>query len=68
MQAENRYEPFPPLSCQYLQWLCHGKTCLNIFVVVVPKEGLAGGGSANPSIGMTPPRQSFFWYDTNYRI
>ena len=25
----------------YLE-LCHGNTCLKIFVVVVPKEGLAG--------------------------
>ena len=23
--------------------LCHGKTSLKIFVVVIPKEGLAGG-------------------------
>ena len=22
--------------------LCHGKTCIKIFVVVIPKEGLAG--------------------------
>ena len=35
--------------------LCHVKTCLKIFVVVIPKEGLVGGD---------PP----IWYDTNYRI
>ncbi len=31
----------------------HEKTDLKVFVVVVPKEGLAGGGLANPSLGMT---------------
>ena len=31
--------------------LCHGKTDLKIFVIVIPKEGLAG---ANPSFRMTP--------------
>ena len=34
--------------------LCHEKICLKIFVIVIPKEGLAGGwGPANPSFGMT---------------
>ena len=31
----------------------HEKTNLKIFVVVIPKEGLAGWGPANPSLGMT---------------
>ncbi len=35
----------------------HRKTDLKIFVVVIPREGLVGG-----------PRQSFFWYDTDYKI
>ena len=34
----------------------HTKTGLDISVVVIPKEGLAGSG------------QSFFWYDTDCRI
>ena len=33
---------------------CHEKSDLKVFVVVIPKEGLAGGGSTNPSVGMTP--------------
>ncbi len=41
----------------WLVWLilelCHGKTCLKIFVAVIPKEGLTGGGPTNP-FGMTP--------------
>ena len=32
----------------------HGKTDLEVFVVVIPKEGLAGWGPANPSLGVTP--------------
>ena len=32
----------------------HEKTDLKVFVVVIPKEGLAGLGPANPSLGMTP--------------
>ncbi len=35
---------------------CHEKTDLKVFVVVIPKEGLVG------------PHQSFFGYDTDYRI
>ncbi len=35
-------------------WLRHEKTDLKIFVVVIPKEGLAGWGPTNPSLGMTP--------------
>ena len=30
------------------------QTLIKIFVVVIPKEGLAGWGPANPSFGMTP--------------
>ncbi len=39
--------------------LCHAKTGLKIFVVVIPKEGLAGGprGLNNLSFGMTPTRE-----------
>ncbi len=33
--------------------LCPEKMCLKIFLVVIPKEGLAGSGPANPSLGMT---------------
>ncbi len=29
-------------------------TDLKVFVVVIPKEGLAGWDPANPSLGMTP--------------
>ena len=29
------------------------KTGLNVFVVVIPKEGLVGWGPANPFLGMT---------------
>ena len=32
----------------------HEKTDLKVFVVVIPKDGLAGWGPANPSLGMTP--------------
>ena len=32
-----------------------------MFVFVIPKEGLFGVGSANPSFGMTPPIK----YDTH---
>ena len=33
---------------------CHEKTDLKVFIVVMLKEGLAGWGPANPSLGMTP--------------
>ncbi len=33
---------------------CHEKTDFKVFVIVMPKEGLAGWGPANPSLGMTP--------------
>ncbi len=33
---------------------CVVATDLKVFVVVIPKEGLAGWGPANPSLGMTP--------------
>ena len=32
---------------------CHTKTGLKIFVIVIPKESLAGTRSAKPSFGMT---------------
>ncbi len=32
----------------------HEKKDLKVFVVVIPKEGLAGWGPINPSLGMTP--------------
>ncbi len=35
----------------------HKKTELKVFVVVIPKEGLAGWGPTNPSLGMTPTRE-----------
>ncbi len=35
------------------------KTGLNVFVVVIPKEGLVGWGPANPSLGMTPTTEYF---------
>ena len=31
----------------------HEKTDLKVFVVIIPKEGLAGWGPANPSLGIT---------------
>ncbi len=34
--------------------LCHEKMYLKVFVIVIPKEGLAGWGPANPSFGKTP--------------
>ncbi len=34
-----------------------------VFVVVIPKEGLAGWGPANPSLGMTP---TIKYYSTNF--
>ncbi len=30
------------------------QTLLKVFVVVIPKEGLAGWGPASPSLGLTP--------------
>ena len=30
------------------------KTDLKVFVIVIPKEGLAGWGPTNPFLGMTP--------------
>ena len=32
----------------------HKKIDLKVFVDVIPKEGLAGWGPANPSLGMSP--------------
>ena len=32
----------------------HEKTDLKVFVVAILKEGLAGWGPANPSLGITP--------------
>ncbi len=32
----------------YNNELCRGKMCLKIFVVVIPKEGLAGGAPPIP--------------------
>ncbi len=32
----------------------HEKTDLKIFVLIIPKEGLAGWGPANPSLDVTP--------------
>ena len=49
---------------EYNYEVCHGKTDLKVFVLVIPKEGLAGG--APPIILLA--RQSFFWYDTTYKI
>ncbi len=37
------------------------KTDLKVFVVVIPKEGLAGWGPANPSLGMTPTIKLLFY-------
>ncbi len=33
--------------------MCHAKTDLEIFVIVIPKEGLAGTSPANHSVGIT---------------
>ena len=40
-----------------LNELCHEKTDLQIFVAVIPQEGLADEA-----------HQSFFWYDTDYEF
>ena len=32
----------------------HQKTDPKVFVIVIHKEGLAGWGPANPSLGVTP--------------
>ncbi len=59
---------FPLLSpCSHE--LRHGKMCLKIFVVVIPKEGLAGiggQGPANPSLGMTPTIKFYSATFTDY--
>ena len=38
-----------------------GKKYLKIFVVVIPKEGLAGWGPTNPPFGMTPTIGYILW-------
>ncbi len=38
----------------------HEKTDLKVFIVVIPKEGLAGWGSAHPSLGMTMTIQYYY--------
>ena len=46
-----------PLLHHSAETLCdvrHEEIDLKVFVVVIPKEGLAGWGPANPSLGMTP--------------
>ena len=35
---------------------------LKIFVIVIPNEGLAGPGPANPSLGITPTTLNFHWF------
>ncbi len=37
----------------YIHDARHEKTDLNVFVVVIPKDGLAGTSSTKPSFGMT---------------
>ena len=37
--------------------ICRENASFKIFVVVIPKEGLAGRGPANPSFDMTPTMQ-----------
>ena len=44
----------PLLYIELTHEVCHRKTDLKVFVVVIPKEGVAG--------------QSFFWYDTDYKV
>ncbi len=41
----------------------HEKTDLKVFVVAIPKEGLAGWGPTNPSLGMTP---AIIYYSTAF--
>ena len=51
-----------------LSKLCQGKTCLKIFVVVIPKEGYwrVGPRPANPSLGMTPTTKLYSSAFTDY--
>ncbi len=44
----------------------HEQTDLNVFVVVVPKEGLEGGGPANPSLGTIPTIKYYSTAVTDY--
>ncbi len=48
---------------------CHAKTGLTIFVVVIPKEGLAGISPATPPFGVTPEyRIALFCLDGLYSV
>ena len=38
---------------------CHGKTCLKIFVFVIPKEGLAFGMTANAEYNLYTAEYNF---------
>ena len=42
---------------------CHTKTCFTIFVIVIPKERLAGTSPAKPSFSAS---KALLWYDTDY--
>ena len=44
----------------------HTKTGLNMFVVAIPKEGLAGPGPAKPSLGITPSIELYSTVFTDY--
>ncbi len=50
------YAPTPRVPVvNYMYDVCHEKTDLKVFVIVIPKEGWAR---------VTVP--TFFWYDTNF--
>ncbi len=55
VKVDMRYNEELTIESDILE-LCHGKSCLKIFAIVIPKEGLAG------------PQQSLFAYDTDYKI
>ena len=40
---------------------CQGKTCLKIFVGIIPKDGLASWGPVSPPFGMTPTGEYNLW-------
>ena len=48
--------------------LCDVKTGLNIFVMVIPKEGMAGNIPAKPSFGMTTTIELYFVLDSHQRL
>ncbi len=48
--------------------MCHEKTNLKVFVVVIPMEGLAGWSPANPSLGMTQTVKYYYCLHRLYPV